>query len=77
MDIPALQTYRLGGHTSSVDKRPAGQLAGRLAKQGSSTLGILDTPMVWVNPLVFSKSPKLAKNDNLHMSKPPLFSEWD
>ena len=31
--------------------------------QGSSTLGLLDITMVWENPPVFSKPPKLVKTD--------------
>ena len=41
--------------------------------QGPSTLGLLDIMMVWANPLVFSKPPKLVKTDIMHINKPPPF----
>ena len=41
--------------------------------QGSSTLGLLDITMVWANPPVFSKPPKLVKIDIMRINKTPPF----
>ena len=43
------------------------------AMQGSSTLGLLDITMVWANPPVFSKPPKLVKTDIMRINKTPPF----
>ena len=41
--------------------------------RGHQLWGFPDTLMVWANPLVFSTSSKLMKNDNMHINQTPLF----
>ena len=43
----------------------------RLGTRGHRLWGFRDMLMVWANPPVFSTSPKLVKNDNMHINQPP------